>query len=114
MLCYSTGMGGGLMLRAVQEPVYYFSNPPRTSDFSNIEFALQYTFFHWFDTLGLYGLFGLIISYNLYIRKKSILGSILGKRFEKQLVPAVDLWSSFVMLLGMVCLGSRLLSALVY
>jgi glycine betaine transporter len=120
-MLYSTGMGGGLMLRAVQEPVYYFSNPPRTSVLSDSEFALQYTFFHWGLTpWAFYGLFGLIISYNLYIRKKSILGSaFLGKRFESTIwVSTVDLLIIICTLLGVVAgvgLGSRqLLSALVY
>ena len=120
-MLYSTGMGGGLLLRAVQEPVYYFSNPPRTSVFSDSEFALQYTFFHWGLTpWAFYGLFGLIISYNLYIRKKSILGSaFLGKRFENTIwVSAIDLLIIICTLLGVVAsvgLGSRqLLSALVY
>jgi glycine betaine transporter len=45
-MLYSTGMGAGLLLRAVQEPVYYFTNPPRTSYLEASDFALQYTFFH--------------------------------------------------------------------
>jgi glycine betaine transporter len=28
LLLYSTGMGSGLLLRAVQEPTYYLNNPP--------------------------------------------------------------------------------------
>lgn len=120
-MLYSTGMGGGLLLRAVQEPVYYFSNPPRISVFSDSEFALQYTFFHWGLTpWAFYGLFGLIISYNLYISKKSILGSaFLGKKFENTIwVSTVDLLIIICTLLGVVAsvgLGSRqLLSALIY
>lgn len=68
-LLYSTGMGSGLLLRAVQEPVYYFNNPPITTD--NVkELALQYTFFHWgFTPWAMYSLFGLIVAYNLYIKK---------------------------------------------
>lgn len=120
-MLYSTGMGGGLLLRAVQEPVYYFSNPPRSTAFSDSEFALQYTFFHWGLTpWAFYGLFGLIISYNLYVRRTSILGSaVLGKRFEKTIwISAVDLLIIICTLLGVVAgvgLGSRqLLGALVY
>jgi glycine betaine transporter len=120
-MLYSTGMGGGLLLRAVQEPVYYFSNPPRTSVFSDSEFALQYTFFHWGLTpWAFYGLFGLIISYNLYIKGASILCSaVLGERFEKTVwVSAIDLLIIICTLLGVVAsvgLGSRqLLSALAY
>lgn len=68
-LLYSTGMGSGLLLRAVQEPIYYFNNPPVTTSDPSVT-ALQYTFFHWgFTPWAMYSLFGLIIAYNLYIKK---------------------------------------------
>ena len=68
-LLYSTGMGSGLLLRAVQEPLYYYNHPPVISE--NVkELALQYTFFHWgFTPWAMYSLFGLIVAYNLYIDK---------------------------------------------
>lgn len=70
-LLYSTGMGSGLLLRAVQEPVYYFNHPPIITGNAR-ELALQYTFFHWgFTPWAMYSLFGLIIAYNLYINKSS-------------------------------------------
>jgi glycine betaine transporter len=68
-LLYSTGMGSGLLLRAVQEPTYYLNNPPVETSNSKIT-ALQYTFFHWgFTPWAMYSLFGLIVAYNLYIKK---------------------------------------------
>jgi glycine betaine transporter len=68
-LLYSTGMGSGLLLRAVQEPTYYLNNPPVETANSKIT-ALQYTFFHWgFTPWAMYSLFGLIVAYNLYIKK---------------------------------------------
>jgi glycine betaine transporter len=68
-LLYSTGMGSGLLLRAVQEPVYYFSNAP-VATINNKITALQYTFFHWgFTPWAMYSLFGLIVAYNLYVKK---------------------------------------------
>jgi glycine betaine transporter len=68
-LLYSTGMGSGLLLRAVQEPTYYLNNPPIETANSRIT-ALQYTFFHWgFTPWAMYSLFGLIVAYNLYIKK---------------------------------------------
>ena len=70
-LLYSTGMGSGLLLRAVQEPVYYFKNSPVATNASEIT-ALQYTFFHWgFTPWALYSLFGLIVAYNLYVKKNT-------------------------------------------
>lgn len=69
-LLYSTGMGSGLLLRAVQEPMYYLKNPPVTVyEFKQI--ALQYTFFHWgFTPWAMYSLLGLIVASNLYNRKE--------------------------------------------
>ncbi|MFB0909420.1 MAG: BCCT family transporter [Flavobacterium sp.] len=68
-LLYSTGMGSGLLLRAVQEPTYYLNNPP-VETANNKVTALQYTFFHWgFTPWAMYSLFGLIVAYNLYIKK---------------------------------------------
>jgi len=68
-LLYSTGMGSGLLLRAVQEPSYYFNNPPVAADGAEV-LALQYTFFHWgFTPWAMYSLFGLIVAYKLYIKK---------------------------------------------
>ena len=45
-MLYSTGMGAGLLLRAVQEPVFYLLNPPVQVDYAPQHLALQYTFFH--------------------------------------------------------------------
>jgi glycine betaine transporter len=68
-LLYSTGMGSGLLLRAVQEPTYYLNNPP-VATVNNKVTALQYTFFHWgFTPWAMYSLFGLIVAYNLYVKK---------------------------------------------
>jgi len=120
-MLYSTGMGAGLLLRAVQEPVFYYTHPPRGSVYSASEFALQYTFFHWGLTpWAFYGLFGLIISYNLYVRQSSILGSaILGDRMKgNALSIGMDSLITICTLLGVVAavgLGSRqLLDAMVY
>lgn len=68
-LLYSTGMGSGLLLRAVQEPVYYLKKPP-VAGVNPKHLALEFTYFHWGITpWAMYSLFGLIIAYNLYIRK---------------------------------------------
>jgi glycine betaine transporter len=68
-LLFSTGMGSGLLLRAVQEPIYYVQHPPVATASTKI-LALQYTFFHWgFTPWAMYSVFGLIVAYNLYIRK---------------------------------------------
>ncbi|MCH6232828.1 BCCT family transporter [Cognataquiflexum rubidum] len=120
-MLYSTGMGAGLLLRAVQEPVFYYTHPPRESVLSQGEFALQYTFFHWGLTpWAFYGLFGLVIAYNLYEKNGTILSSsVLEKRLQKTIwATMMDILTIICTLLGVVAavgLGSRqLLDAAAY
>ncbi|WCL51166.1 BCCT family transporter [Leptospira sp. GIMC2001] len=62
-MLYSTGMGAGLLLRAVQEPTYYFLNPPVVSALAPEILSLEYTFFHWgFTAWAFYSIFGLVIN----------------------------------------------------
>ncbi len=68
-LLYSTGMGSGLLLRAVQEPIHYLQNPP-VDLVEKKQLALEYTFFHWGITpWAMYSVFGLILACNLYVHK---------------------------------------------
>src|SRR5690606_23412079 len=120
-MLYSTGMGGGLMLRAVQEPVFYFQNPPRETDIDPRTFALEYTFFHWgFTPWAFYGLMALIVSYNIYIKNGSALSSsaLLGRLNHPWLAGVLDLLTVLSTLFGVVAgvgLGSRqLLEAISY
>jgi len=112
-MLYSTGMGAGLLLRAVQEPVYYFTNPPRLSHLEASDFALQYTFFHWGLTpWAFYGLFGLIMASKLYNPGGNMLVSSLLPTKLKQPVykVVVDFLVTVGTLLGVVAavgLGSR-------
>lgn len=120
-MLYSTGMGGGLMLRAVQEPVFYFQNPPREFNVDPKTFALEYTFFHWgFTPWAFYGLMAMIVSYNLYIKNGSALSSsaLLGKLNHPWLAGFLDLITVVCTLFGVVAgvgLGSRqLMEAISY
>jgi glycine betaine transporter len=120
-MLYSTGMGGGLMLRAVQEPVFYFQNPPRETDVAPQTFALEYTFFHWgFTPWAFYGLMALIVSYNIYIKAGSALSSsaLLGSLNHSWLAGFLDLLTVLSTLFGVVAgvgLGSsQLLEAVSY
>ena len=112
-MLYSTGMGAGLLLRAVQEPVYYFNNPPRSSYLEQSDFALQYTFFHWGLTpWAFYGLFGLIMASRLYNHKGTLLvsDSLPGRLKRTTLATLVDFVVTIGTLLGVVAavgLGSR-------
>lgn len=119
-MLYSTGMGAGLLLRAVQEPVYYFSFPPRVSEDPE-QLALVYTFFHWGLTpWAFYGLFGLLIAFSLYRKNTSILSSsTLHPSLQKTwLAVSMDSLVSIGTLLGVVAsvgLGGRqLLEAYAY
>lgn len=120
-MLYSTGMGGGLMLRAVQEPVFYFLHPPRESHLDPKTFALEYTFFHWgFTPWAFYGLMALIVAYNLYQKGSSALGfsSLLGNKTHPLWSILLDLLLVLCTLFGVVAgvgLGSRqLLEAIMY
>lgn len=120
-MLYSTGMGGGLMLRAVQEPVFYFLNPPREVEIDHKVFALEYTFFHWgFTPWAFYGLMALIVAFNVHVKSGSALSSsaLLGKFNHPWLAGFLDLLTVLCTLFGVVAgvgLGSRqLLEAIAY
>ncbi|MBW3469685.1 BCCT family transporter [Arthrospiribacter ruber] len=120
-MLYSTGMGAGLLLRAVQEPVYYFQNPPRSSLLSSGDFALQYTFFHWGLTpWAFYGTFGLIMAFVMYHKgAKALASSLLPRPVQSSVLGILmNLLTIICTLLGVVAalgLGSRqLLEAIGY
>lgn len=112
-MLYSTGMGGGLVLRAVQEPVFYFQNPPREMSLSPEVFALEYTFFHWgFTPWAFYGLMAVIISATIYLKNGTALSSssLSGHWLRPWLASLVDLLTILCTLFGVIAgvgLGSR-------
>ncbi len=116
-MLYSTGMGAGLMLRAVQEPVFYYTQPPRASEWTPEVFALEYTFFHWGLTpWAFYGMFGLIIGYLVYGKSRRMLSSsILNDRYQRSWltvpIDVVTILSTLFGVVGAVGLGSRQLLA---
>jgi glycine betaine transporter len=112
-MLYSTGMGAGLLLRAVQEPVFYWLHPPIHVAYATKHLALQYTFFHWgFTPWAFYGLFALIISFFFYNLERPLLSSALleGKWKHKISEVAMDSTTIISTILGVVAavgLGSR-------
>lgn len=75
-MLYSAGMGAGILLRAVQEPVFMQQNPPYTSEESPETLALVYTFYQWgFTAWAFYGLFAMVIGYYLFVKKRKVLVS---------------------------------------
>ncbi|MCU0449988.1 MAG: BCCT family transporter [Bernardetiaceae bacterium] len=103
-MLYSTGMGAGLLLRAVQEPVHYYLHPPVTVDYPRAHLALEYTFFHWGLTpWGFYGLFGLVVAHYLHVRGRPVLGSsALGRHGRASWAATIDSVSIISTLLGVV------------
>ncbi|XLS31000.1 BCCT family transporter [Flavobacteriaceae bacterium M23B6Z8] len=72
-MLYSAGMGAGILLRAVQEPVFMLQNPPIKNGEDHKVIALEYTFYQWgFTAWAFYGLFALIIGYYLFVKKKKV------------------------------------------
>ncbi|MFD2827316.1 BCCT family transporter [Leeuwenhoekiella polynyae] len=61
-MLYSAGMGAGILLRAVQEPVFMQQNPPIQNNVSTEIKALEFTFYQWgFTAWAFYALFALAI-----------------------------------------------------
>ncbi|WP_033408653.1 BCCT family transporter [Psychroflexus tropicus] len=72
-MMYSTGMGAGIILRAVQEPVFMMQNPGIELEGSKLIHGLEMTFYHWgFTAWAFYGLFAVFIAYLLFVQKKNI------------------------------------------
>jgi len=72
-MLYSAGMGAGILLRAVQEPVFMQQNPPYASTLEPEILALEFTFYQWgFTAWAFYGLFAMVIGYALFVRKKKV------------------------------------------
>ncbi|RKR13970.1 glycine betaine transporter [Maribacter vaceletii] len=72
-MLYSAGMGAGILLRAVQEPVYMQQNPPFKSNLHSNILALEFTFYQWgFTAWAFYGLFAMVIGYALFVDHKKV------------------------------------------
>ena len=75
-MLYSAGMGAGILLRAVQEPVFMKQYPPYPSAMDPDILALEFTFYQWgFTAWAFYGLFAMVVGYALFVGKKKVLVS---------------------------------------
>jgi len=73
-MLYSAGMGAGILLRAVQEPIFMYQNPPLQTGVLADVLALEYTFYQWgFTAWAFYGLFALLVGYYFFEKEKPIL-----------------------------------------
>jgi len=83
-MLYSAGMGAGILLRAVQEPVFMLMNPPLQTGENAEIISLEYTFYQWgFTAWAFYGLFALIIGYAVFVEKADVRLSSGFKLFKK-------------------------------
>lgn len=104
-MLFSAGMGAGLILRAVQEPVFMLQNPPVDAANSGQSLALEYTFYHWgFTPWAMYGLFALIIGYYIYVEKEPVLMSAALKKIKPHhsVLTIIDILTIFVTVIGVI------------
>lgn len=72
-MLYSAGMGAGILLRAVQEPVYMQQQPPLDTGSSPEVIALEYTFYQWgFTAWAFYGIFAILMGLAIFRYKRPI------------------------------------------
>ncbi|WP_026933575.1 BCCT family transporter [Christiangramia echinicola] len=104
-MLYSAGMGAGILLRAVQEPVYMFINPPIQSGEIAEIISLEYTFYQWgFTAWAFYGLFALIIGYSIFVEKTDVRLSSGFSAFRKVrfLPKTIDILTILTTVIGLV------------
>ncbi|MEH6406140.1 MAG: BCCT family transporter [Leeuwenhoekiella sp.] len=69
-MLYSAGMGAGILLRAVQEPVFMQQHPPLATSSGAETIALEFTFYQWgFTAWAFYAVFALAIGYAIFKRE---------------------------------------------
>ena len=104
-MLYSAGMGAGILLRAVQEPVFMYQNPPLKTAYPNDIIALEFTFYQWgFTAWAFYGIFALFIGYSLFVRKNNmLLGTSLPQLKKIKAIPqSIDLLTILTTVFGLV------------
>lgn len=104
-MLYSAGMGAGILLRAIQEPVYMFLNSPIETGQSPEEISLEYTFYQWgFTAWAFYGLFAVILAYSIFVKKKKVqLGNSSNTLKKFRFLPeSIDILTILTTVIGLV------------
>ncbi len=104
-MLYSAGMGAGILLRAVQEPVFMRENPPIPAHGSNEILALEYTFYQWgFTPWAFYGLFAVVIGYSLFVQKQEvrISTSLRGVLKRQMILQGIDIIAILTTVFGLI------------
>ena len=77
-------MGSGILLRAVQEPVFMRYNSPIHNGTSAETIALEYTFYQWgFTAWAFYAVFAIVIGYYMFVKSKKVLSSSAFSSIER-------------------------------
>ncbi|MCM4155810.1 BCCT family transporter [Gramella sp. AN32] len=104
-MLYSAGMGAGILLRAVQEPVYMYLNPPINTGAEEKIIALEYTFYQWgFTAWAFYGIFAVVIGYSIFVEKTDVRLSSGFPLFRKSkiLPDGIDILTILTTIIGLV------------
>ncbi|MEO9511937.1 MAG: BCCT family transporter [Flavobacteriaceae bacterium] len=104
-MLYSTGMGSGILLRAVQEPVFMQQNPPFPTHTPNEILALEFTFYQWgFTAWAFYGLFAMVIGHALFVKKQKVLvSSSIPEKFKgRKRANAIDVLAIITTVFGLI------------
>lgn len=104
-MLYSAGMGAGILLRGVQEPVYMLLNPPIKTGQPNEIIALEYTFYQWgFTAWAFYAMFAILVGHSLFVKNRNIrLGTSLHHFKRVKFLPAgIDLLTILTTVAGLV------------
>ncbi|QYA25427.1 BCCT family transporter [Gramella sp. MT6] len=104
-MLYSAGMGAGILLRAVQEPVFMYLNPPIATGESPEIISLEYTFYQWgFTAWAFYGLFALVIGYSIFVEKSDVrLSSGFSAFKQNSFLPSfIDILTILTTVIGLV------------
>ncbi len=111
-MLYSAGMGAGILLRAVQEPVFMIRNPPITNQTDSATIALEYTFYQWgFTAWAFYAVFAITIGYYLFVQSKKVLsssafssieGMVTSKKPRQLIFGSIDILAILTTVFGLV------------
>jgi len=103
-MLYSAGMGAGILLRVVQEPVFMQQNPPLQTENTAEIIALEYTFYQWgFTAWAFYVFFALVMAYYVFIRKRKVqLSTSFNAPNNSYVIKLIDLLTILTTVVGIV------------
>lgn len=108
-MLFSAGMGIGLLVFGVSEPITHFTNPPFAEAFTDeaAREAMAYTFLHWgLHPWSIYALVGLSLAFFHFNKKlplqiRSIFYPILGENIKGIYGDLIDLFAVIATLFGL-------------